>query len=111
MTELPEGAEVESAIIWFDGLDIGHELYGEAILAGGFEGIEGDRRAAWPAAFEPQQQKPGEKHYRPRRVGVDVHRRCFVIEAPMGHVLVSITGANAALRIARIAIGEDVDGA
>lgn len=107
VNELPEGAQVESAIVWFEGPEVGSEFYGSAVVAGGFDCREehnGPRRA-WPAAVEST--TPGRSLYG-RRVGVDVARRCFVVELPGCRILMSITGANAALRIARIAIGEDV---
>lgn len=110
VSEIPEGAQVESAIIWFEGPEAGSEFFGSAVLAGAFDCRQehnGPRRA-WPAAWESC--TPG-RSLAGRRVGVDVHRRCFVIELPEGdRVLLSITGAGAALRIARMAIGEAVDG-
>lgn len=113
-------AEVESAIVWFEGYEPGSEFYGLALMAGGFDladPVNGGRRA-WPAAVEvvdPSSRAPLDERATRygRRVGVDVHRRCYVIEIGSGEldggparILLSLDAAGAALAIARISVGE-----
>jgi hypothetical protein len=98
--EIPEGAEVRSAIIWFEGYAAGSEHYDSAVTAGGF--VELGR--VWPAAME---RRPGQEAFG-RRVGIDVERRCFVVEVgPSGRrTLLNIDAAAAVLQLARVATGQ-----
>lgn len=108
-------AELHAAIIWFEGYPEGSDYFGRAIVAGGFFEPESAGRGAHvhPAALEIPRRQHGEIvgwALYPRRVGVDMRRRAFVIEvddAGAGAVvLLPIDAAAAALNVARIANGQ-----
>lgn len=111
--QLPAGAEVRSAIVWFEGFDQDDDRYGMAVASGGF--VDGETvQPAWIEADgshkQPDDQTPGSWG---TRVGVDIERRCFVIEheglgweGEPSRVLLNIDAAAAALQIARIAAGQ-----
>lgn len=98
--------EISSAIVWFEGLYPEHPDYQFAIDAGCWLG--GVKVS--PAAIEKVTQGGNRVTTKGRKIGVDVERRCYVVEVDSTtRVLLNIGGVASALQIARIAIGESDD--
>lgn len=115
MSEIPEGAEVRSAIIWFDGIPEGDERFATAIAAGGWRLVDDDGSyRAWPAAVDVIYASDRQQHYG-RRLGIDVEQRCLVVEVhdfaagmekKRERVLVNLDAMAAVLQLGRIATGQ-----
>lgn len=115
---------VEAAVIWFEGYGPDSQFFRSAFDAGAFIAREGyaggfveDREPrAWPAAVEltplPDDRDQQFTYYG-RRLGIDVTRRCVVVElgdaegaGRATRVVVNLDAVGAVLEIGRAATGQ-----
>jgi len=109
------GPVVESAIVWFNGVDADSGFFASAVddgaflLGDGFAGaaVYGEPRA-WPAAVE-RPEKIGGRGFRQsgRRLGIDVVRGCLVVEiTSLERVVINLGAGNAVVELGRKALAE-----